>query len=132
MTSMRDFISIANRITMKKLFDEYDFPFFEYGNIDLSNVENVKNNINQRFYMLERSLLACSLQEQKIDDVIGELNDLASFVLYLPYANLTVTQSYYFRCVLDGCRHWLYVLNMNPSERENMYQTYLKSFGVRS
>ena len=31
---------------MKKLFDEYDFPFFEYGNIDLSNVENVKNNIN--------------------------------------------------------------------------------------
>ena len=67
---------------MKKLFDEYNFPFFEYGNIDLSNVENVKNNINQRFYMLERSLLACSLQEQKIDDVIGELNDLASFVLY--------------------------------------------------
>lgn len=117
---------------MKKLFDEYDFPFFEYGNIDLSNVENVKNNINQRFYMLERSLLACSLQEQKIDDVIGELKDLASFVLYLPYANLTVTQSYYFRCVLDGCRHWLYVLNMSPSERENMYQTYLRSFGVRS
>lgn len=117
---------------MKKLFDDYDFSFVEYGTIDLSNIENVKNNINQRFYMLERSLLARSLQEQKIDDVIGEINSLASFVLYLPYTNLTVVQSYYFRCVLDGCKHWLYVLNMSPSEQASMNQTYLRSFGVRS
>jgi hypothetical protein len=111
-----------------KLFDEFDFSFVEYGNEDLSDPEIIKNQINLRFYMLERYM-----HEKTEEQVVKEINDLASFILYLPYqaTKLTFNQKTYFYCILEGCRHYRWYFGLTKEEKLNLRKTYLASFGIR-
>ena len=112
----------------KKLFDEFDFPFVDYEDADLSDPEEIKNQINLRFYMIERYM-----HEKTSEQVLKEICDLASFILYLPYelSNLSLNQKTYFYCILEGCRQYRWYLNLTTEERLNLKKTYLASFGIR-
>ena len=112
----------------KKLFDEFDFPFIDYGDADLSDPEAIKNHIDIRFYMIERHM-----HEKTHDQAIKEISELSSFVLYLPYelSKLSLNQKTYFYCILEGCRHYQWYFSLTAEERQDLRKTYLASFGIR-